>query len=184
MATKTQIVNFALRRLGCEPVGSILDDNKRAKCMSDVYDISRQEALELFPWSFAKARAALTANAVVPAFGYSYSFDLPTDFITVVSEHNETEYHREGGYLLADSDTLNIVYIKDATDESIFTSAFNKAFALVLAKEGSFALTQDSALLSKLEAELFRLIEDAKFADSKGSTQEDYEINDFLDVRL
>ncbi len=184
MATQLEIVNYALRRLGCEAIGSLYDDSKRAKVMSTLYEVARKDTFELYPWSFSLARATLTADATAPAFGYAARFVLPSDFITVVSEYNDQEYKREGNYLLSDASTLNIIYINDESNTSVYTAAFVKAFALTLALEASYALNQDKALNKQLAEEKFRVVEDARFADSKGSSPEDYDIDDFVDIRL
>jgi len=184
MATETQIVNFALRRLGCEPVGSISDDNKRAKVMNDLYDMARQSALGSYPWKFANTRALLTDNGNTPAFEYSYEFDLPADYLKAVREYNDTEFVREGDVLLCDSDELRLLYTQDIADETLFSAVFAKYMALVLAVDGSYALVQDKKLKTDIEAEMMRILDDARFNDSTESKAEDYEINDFTDVRL
>ncbi len=184
MATQLEIVNYALRRLGCEAIGSLSDDNKRAKVMNTIYDLARKDSFELYPWSFSLNRDTLTADATAPAFEYLYRFALPTDFVTIVSEFNEYEYKREGDWILSDAEELNIVFVKDESTTTLYSAAFVKAFALTLAVEASYALNQDKALVRMLNEEKFRIVEDARFVDSKGSTPEEYEITDFLDIRL
>jgi len=184
MATQLEIVNYALRRLGCETIGSLADDSKRAKVMNDLYGLARKDTFELYPWSFSLNRITIAADATAPAFGYLYRFAIPADFVNVVSEYNEYKYKREGAWLLSDASELNVVYAKDEADPTIYTAAYTKSFALTLALEASYSLNQDKALGRQLAEEKFRIVEDARFADSKGSTPEDYEINDFLDVRL
>ena len=184
MATQANIINFALRRLGCEPIVLITDDNKRAKVMNDLYEIARQEALIVFRGGFSTVRAALTANANTPAFGYEHEVDLPAGYLQAISEYNESEFKREGEVLLTDATSLSLIYTQDITDETKFTPNFAKVFSLTLAKEGCHSLTQDKGLKKEIENELELLLGEAMFNDAKESTAEEFVINDFTGSRL
>lgn len=184
MATQTEIINYALRRLGCEPVDSIEDSNKRAMVMKDIYTMARRDALEQFPWPFAIRRITLTASTVVfPTFGYTYYFELPEGYITAIDEYDGNEYVREGIYLASDSNTLNIRYIYDEKNTKHYSATFSKVLSLVLAKEGTYALNQDKGLKQELEEEKIRVLEDARYSSSKESSAVSLDIDDFLTVR-
>jgi len=148
MVSKTNICNISLRRLGCEPISSLSDNNKRAKVYNDLYDITRRDVLEAFPWPFAKGRVKLTA-VVTPAvpFGFSNEFTLPNDYIIAIKEFKGVEYLREGNFLLSDATELSLIYTKNIIDEDLFTPLFTKVFYLTLAIEASYAMTNDIKLI-------------------------------------
>lgn len=57
----TEICNMALARIGINKfISSIDDNNSRAEACKTFYASSRDRVLEMFPWSFAVKRAALS----------------------------------------------------------------------------------------------------------------------------
>lgn len=151
--------------------------------MNDLYDEVRKQVLKSSRWSFAIKRATIAANAVTPDFGFSYYFDLPTDYIIAINEHNGEEIQREGDYLACDANSIQLRYIYDVEDADKFSPEFIKILYLTLAVEASYSLIQDKALKSQLEKELEKALSDARFDNAKESTPEEFEINNFTSVR-
>lgn len=76
-------------------------------------------------WNFARQRAILLPiEGIKPAFGYSNMFEIPSNLVTIISVNGEPWENQlqfvqiEGGYILANSDKLDIVYIEDNGDKS------------------------------------------------------------------
>lgn len=169
-ATKTDIVNAALRHLGAQRVTSIDDNVPRAKAIKDIYEMVKRKLLEEMKPSFAVKRSSLTQSGTDPDFGYERQFELPADFIIAVKENEGYPYEIEGQKVLTDQTVVELVYIFDVTDTSYFTPAFVKAFYMALAAEASYALTESA---SNRDA-LFQQAEIAKMeAMGSDSAQDD-----------
>ena len=183
MLTDLDIVNNALGRLGVERIASLSDSNKRAKLASDFLDSSRKVTLEMVPWDFALKRVELISSGT-PAFEYTHSFTLPSDWVSIVSEYNDEEYHVEGGKILANTDTLLIKYVYEIDETVKRTPNFNKAWYLNLAAEMAYSLTQNNKLKNDLINEADFIASKAGSFNAKGSTPVSYEIDTFTDSRL
>lgn len=179
MVSKTNICNISLRRLGCEPISSLSDNNKRARLYNDIYDIVIRNALEVFPWPFAKSRAVLTADPTAPVFGFKNRFKIPNDYILALKEFNDAEYLREGDYLLSDVAEMKLIYTKHVTNEDLFSPGFIKVAYLLLSIASCYALTNDKKLKNEIIAELDDAISDARVRASQESTPDQFEINSF-----
>lgn len=182
MLTELQIANKALGRLGCERIASLSDNNNRAKLCTDFIEISKQAVLEMCPWSFARKRVELTYTGT-PDFEYTHSFTPPADLIKIVKEYEDEEYLEEGGLILANSETLKLVYIYDIDDTVKRTPTFDTAWFLVLASHLAYPLTQNSNLQGQLFGEAELLTSRGMSLDAKGSTPVNYEFDTFLDPR-
>lgn len=107
------------------------------------YDATRRSVLRMFPWNFARKRAALSRVSGDPDFGYDDAYQLPTDFSNIVFvgdsvQDNITDYVIEGDELLIDNDaaaTLNVCYVSDfetvAKFDPIFVNLLVGELALV-----------------------------------------------------
>jgi hypothetical protein len=120
MPTKTDIANMALHRIGAQRIMDLDDeDSKSARVLRDLYDGVLREVSRLAEWQCLKARTELGQLTATPAFGWSYAYQLPSDFIRLV-KLNGTEYEGqpqddheiEGRTLLTDAETAKIEYIK------------------------------------------------------------------------
>lgn len=106
------------------------------------YDITREMVLKSHPWSFARRRRRIARNSTDPTFGYDDAYDLPNDFLKILSigtnytESYAYDYSIEGNQILLDNmgaETLNITYVRDETDVRRFDPMFTKLLAAELA---------------------------------------------------
>jgi hypothetical protein len=146
--SSTTVTNRALHILGQQRITALLETNKRAVAMNDVYTQIRREILKQFPWPFAIKRVLLSQLVTTPAFGYTYEYQLPSDFLKMLHPLDENyafEYQLEGTKLLTDEGSADafVRYVYDCTNESLFDPLFVKLFAYALARETSYELTQD-----------------------------------------
>jgi hypothetical protein len=79
MASKVQIANKGLRRLGQAPIQNLTENTAAALAVNAVWDQVVDEVLAGHPWNCALARAALAAETATPVFEYAYQFALPSD---------------------------------------------------------------------------------------------------------
>lgn len=177
MATTTDLVNIALRRIGAARINSFENDRtKEAVVARDVYQEARKDCLNLHTWNFANKRAQLTASATVPTFGWDYAYPLPEDFIRMVSVHPHNddeatvEYRLEfqssdDRVLVSNSNTIYIRYIFDLQDVNVFSAAFRDVLAFRLSREFAAALGKTAALAELNDNAFRRKVAHAKAID-------------------
>ena len=159
MSSVIDVANRALTKLGSARITSLDDDVKAARSVNSCfYDILDAE-LRKNRWSFAMKRSSLAALSDAPAFGYSYQYQLPTDFLRldmlddrypdVVMDnyinYETSEYAIEGGKILANIEApLKIRYVYQCYDPSLWDALFKEALACKIAAEICEDLTQSN----------------------------------------
>lgn len=170
MATATssaEICNLAVDYLGQQEeslVNSIITPvtNTERLC-ARWYDVTRRSVLRRKPWNFAIKRVILTMDSTAPVFGFTAAFNLPNDFLRVVTlEEVGTfntsilrDYQVESNQLLMNADTgtnLNLRYIFDIVDVTKFDAMFVDLLAVELALRLSFKLTASNTDIQRLNA--------------------------------
>lgn len=142
------ICNLALDDLKQAPINSITTPvtNTEKVCARN-YDNVRRECLFAHPWKFAITRIQLTPNTgTTPLFGYAYAYDLPTDYIRLVTVGDDyigdlrTTFEVESNQLLAvagdvtfDGTTKDVRYMRDVVDVTKFSPGFVTYLRLKLA---------------------------------------------------
>lgn len=140
ITSETDICNLALGHLGEAPITSLNEDSVAGRACNLHYSTTRDAILRAHRWNFAQARVTLSRLADAPAFGWSYQYELPADFLRAL-EFNDTEvgdvvseqYVIEGRRILADAATVNLVYTKRVVNVALFDALFVEAFANKLA---------------------------------------------------
>jgi hypothetical protein len=163
MASKTDVINFGLIALGEDRVSNAdTDSSKPARVMSEIYDVTRDAMVALYPWNFATKRASIAASLSSPAWGYSKEYPSPSDFMTLLYIKDVSDFSIEQGGILCDAPApLYIKYIARITDESLFDPIFVKALGLQLALSACEALTQSATKKQVIAAELSEVISSA-----------------------
>lgn len=182
--SKVEIVNKALHHLGVERINSLDDNNKRAKVMKDIYDITRKTVLEDHIWPFAKKRVELSPLVATPAFGFKYQFNVPSDFLTGVKEENGYEYFQEGSVFVSDSNVLQLTYIWDLQDVAKFSPGFVEALALRLAHDSCYSITQSKSHMDGLAGRYGTELANARYRQDRGQTPIDPVVDAWINVRL
>lgn len=185
------ICNMALLQLGKERIISLSDSNARAEACSEFYEATRDSLIRAFPWDFAKVRATLSPLSTAPEWGYGYKYLLPPSpkclrVLTVNGDRDAgVTWRREGKYLLTDEDTVQLLYLGQITDPTLFDPLFYQLLAKRMAAEMAYTLTKSQpkadgalALYEAAEIEAFN-------AGSMESSLDDVdEANDLIDARL
>jgi hypothetical protein len=151
------ICNIALDHLKQKQITSITPPTTTPETIcARHYDQTRRAVLESHPWNFAIKRVQLTPLASAPAFGYSYAYALPPDFIRLLTIGDDAGgqitptalYQLEGFQLLTGSEfsvdssgTQNLRYIFDATNVNQFPPLFIEILAIELALNMAYAFT-------------------------------------------
>lgn len=154
MASKVEIVNLALTRLGQRSVQSLDEASNEAVWGKKLYDRVRRTVLREVPWRFALKLETLALLDEDPPT-YSYSYALPSDclmVVDVVSSYQNTQaaFERVGNAIWTDEPSAQLRYISDVQDATKFDDAFIDAFAFRLAAEIAPPLTGKPELMSMM----------------------------------
>lgn len=183
MASKVDICNSALAKLGCDRINSLTDDNVRAKLCNDRYEIIKKEVLRSAPWKFALKRASLAKTVNTPAFEYESEFQLPSDCLRPWETFpNNISWTQEQDKILANEGELNIKYIYEAP-EAKFDASFVEVLALRLAMDLCYKLTNSTSREQELRAVYTVMLADARSFSAQSSQTETYISEDFTIVR-
>lgn len=177
MATATDIVNIALRRVGANRISDLGNDtNKEAVVARDIYDEARRDLLYTHNWNFAIKRDQLTASATEPEFGWDYAYIIPDDFVRLISVHPHDDDEASVPYrlefqegddrvLLCNSNAVYIRYIHDVQDPNVMSPGFRDTLAWQLAREFAAALSKSSSAAELADNEYRRALSRAKSVD-------------------
>ncbi len=151
MASDVDICNFALQKLGAEPIVSLTQDSENARSCNRVFTHLRDAELRAHPWNFAIKRAQLAADSTAPAFGFATAYTLPSDFLRLLPPDvqfnpNDLDWQIEGRKILTDdSGALDIRYIYRVEDTNDFDDLFVEALACRIAAELCEKITQSNS---------------------------------------
>lgn len=184
-ATSTNIVNLALHSLGVARITALSDNNEQARVMNDIYELIRDEMIEIHPWNFSiKYSSALTQNDTDPNFDYDYSYALPADCLKVIElEDAEDKFKIVGGNLYTDTEDPKIKYISLVTTTGNFSKSFVTAFASRLAAEACYKLTQSRTMTQDKWKEYKEKLAQAKSSDAQEGTTTKQEDCSWIDDR-
>lgn len=152
MASKTDVANRALTKLGDARIIDLTDDSEAAIVLNSMFDIVRDAELRKNNWNFSIKRDSLAALVTTPAFGFTYEYQLPGDCLRVLmvgeayvgyslSDYRnmpEQVYQIEGRKILTDYGApLKIRYVRSVTNVGEWDPLFVEYFACVLAFESA-----------------------------------------------
>ncbi|WP_223621177.1 hypothetical protein [Lysobacter sp. ESA13C] len=192
MSTAVQICSNALLMLGDKPINSLSEDPNQATsdrelAAANLYPQVRNATLRAHPWNCATKRVVLSPDSQTPAFDWAYQFLLPGDWLRTlgVSEGGcRIDFRAESGRILADSSSLELLYIyrneNPATWDSLLVDAVTTAMAARLA----IPVTNDRAKKVEMEGALLRLLQQARGVDGQDSPPEEFGDSPFLLARF
>ena len=153
--TKLDIWNSALQRIGAESVADEWTESKEAVLCRRYYDNAVNIILRAHPWNFATRRIALPLNATAPAFGWSKAFDLPIDYVSMISLADPTDiYTIESGQVLTNAVNGNCKYIAEQPDPTRIPSDVTRCIVLQLASDMAMNLSNSAGISDRLLNEL------------------------------
>lgn len=167
-SSEVAISNMALDLLGAARITSLADDSRNARACNACYAQIRDQELRAHVWNFSKKRATLAASAVTPDFDFDYAFPLPTGCLRVLPPKRTgldwTIENHDGrsAILTNDGDTLEVVYIAQITDPTVFDALFDDALAAKMALHMCEAITQSNAKKADAKDEYVAAIRRAK----------------------
>lgn len=154
MASKIEICNHALLKLGQPAIMSIDDDTPRARQCFQEFDVALGAVLRAYPWPFAIVRKVLPRSVHVPEFGYSYYYVLPPDLARVVEIFpKEAEFKIEGKNLATNAETIAMRYVSKDVPVEYLDDQVAEVVALSLASRLAIIITENIQLKEMLHAE-------------------------------
>lgn len=177
MANQLEVANAALDLLGEPPITAIdaaSTLSPHSRVIARQWPFALEELIRAFPWNWAKTRASLPLASPSPLFEWSYAFELPDDYITLLAI-NETSVGRPGdwweiesGMLFTDDcgsgDSVFIEYIAkpttsatDAYVERIDPLALNALVTLLASKIVTSIARDGGAKAAELRQQYLRM---------------------------
>lgn len=147
------LCNSALQKLGATSISSLSDNSREARQCNIAYDSNRRSELRKYRWNFAIKREILTPLSAAPVFDYTYAFQIPSDCLRVLNPPG-SDWVVEGRTILTNSgNTLNLRYISDVTDLTLWDPVFYDATAISMAMDMCEAITNSNAKKQTLAQE-------------------------------
>lgn len=165
--SEVKICNRALGHLKQDAISSIESPTTPPEVIcARTYDDVRRALLRSHIWNFAIKRDTLTPDATAPLFGWENAYNVPNDFIRLLSIGDDSvsdirnNFEFENGQILgsdlstATTSTINIRYIYDITTVGKFDALFIEVLALKLALKMAPAFSVSSALINNIKDQL------------------------------
>lgn len=155
MASKVQICNMALARLGASRITALTDNTAEAKLCNLLYTDIADLVMVEGSWASTIKRASLNLTSNTPSFGYTSEFQLPTDpfCLKVLSVNDITpgdeDYRIEGDKLLANISTMKIRYIGRITDTQSYGPFLTQAVITRLTAELAYPITGQASVAER-----------------------------------
>lgn len=180
MATKLGVYKDALQHLGERQITALADDDESRHVLDIHYDRALRYCLEQGLWNFALRSVQIDSSAsLAPAFGYTYAFERPTDWIRTAMVSADENFCRPlddfreegGGILYAWVDPIYVQYVSDDNDYGLnigeWPETFTEYVGIHLAVRSAKRLTSATAAeIERLEKLEKRLRIDARAKDA------------------
>ena len=173
MASKVDICNFALSRLGSSSITSLTDNTIEAKACNLLYDDLADEVMVEGEWTTTVVRTDLAQTTNTPTYEFSLEYQLPVSpFALRVLSIDEgipgaNNYRIEGDKLLTNLTSVNIRYIGRITDTQQYGVLLQRAIVARLALELSYRLTGDKAFSATLQDQYNNVLASNLSADNQ-----------------
>ncbi len=83
--TKTQVCNLALDLIRSSPMANFEDTtNAEGRYLNRNFEHVSRTIMRAYPWNFAKEFREIAADAIAPAFKWSYAYTLPAGWARVI----------------------------------------------------------------------------------------------------
>lgn len=193
MASKVSIANRALAKLGEDRILLLTDDNKAARTLNQMFDDVLDAELRKSRWKFSIARDSLSALVAAPAWGYSYQYPLPSDFIGLVQVNDtyvrsgtsqQAMWSVEAGHILTNLVApLKVRYVQRVTNPGLFDPLFVETLACKLAMEACETLTQSETKFTRVAEQYKQSLMEARRQDAIENPPDELPQGSWLDSR-
>lgn len=187
------IFNLAMAALGEEPAnGALTGAFKPQRLFIANWDQIRRDVLEDGIWDDATRRVQLAADPTAPLFGPNFRYALPADFLRLADVKDlelngwTIEGSPAGGrWLLSDDDApVNLVYIADVVDVSLYPAKLARAMGFAAAALLSPSITQSESKTEAMEAKAEKKLGEARLVDTQNDSPTEWDSDVWLRSRV
>lgn len=185
MTSQVEIANRALDLLGAQSIVALTEDSENARAINRCYNVILRSLLRKYIWNCAKKRAVLSPLTAVPAFGYLYQFQLPSDCLRPIFPNDVTDWSIEKGRVLLtnDGNILNLLYIAMLDDPNDMDACLVEVLAGEIAVKNCEKLTQSRGKRQEAKDELKTAWADARKANAFETIPNQQDFSSWVDAR-
>lgn len=173
------ICSNALQMLGDSSIAAFTE-SEAAALASNLYPSVRDSMLRSHPWNCAIKRVILSPDIVVPAFGYSYQFLIPSDWLRTLSvgdDGEEIDYRMEVSaanamVIVCDETTVKLRYLYRNTDSASYDASLIQGMTLAMAAALATAITSNGSMAEALNAQMINFMKQARAVDGQDNPPE------------
>ena len=182
-ASDLVLVNNALTLLGHDTLTALTGTDKVTTLCLQFYQRTVDNVLRAYTWNCAMTRSAALTAGTTPAFGYAYSFALPSGCLRVIRmSEKEYEFKVEGANLLTDESSAQILYIARIAPTAMDTLLI-EAISARLASLLAFPLTNSNKVAEDMWKMYLAKLDEAQNIDAFEGTADSLEADDWLNTR-
>jgi hypothetical protein len=189
MASKVQICNMALSRLGASTITSLTDNTTEAKLCNTLFNDLADRVMIQGSWATTIKRVVLAKTTTTPTYGFSSEFQLPVDpkALKIISIDEDIpgsiEYKIEGDKLLSDEAAMKIKYVAQLTDTQDYGPALTEAVEVLLTSYLAIPIAGDRSLAEKLRQEYVQIVSHNLAIDGQQGSKDTVISVDLTEVR-
>lgn len=165
------IANRALNLIGEPTIQDFSGSGEPTQNVNLQLPSAVEQVLAYYPFRCCRKRSSLAPVIDAPVYEYKYAYQLPVDFVRLVSVYECEDFSVESDKILTDKDELNICYIAEPTSPDTLTPILQEAITVLLAYKIAKIATMNEALIGRLYQEYQILITAAKKEDQAGTYQ-------------
>lgn len=176
-ATAISICSNALLRLGSDPINSFNEGDNTgsnlevARLASNLWPTVRRQVLRGHLWNCAIARVLLSPDTTAPAFGWTYRYLRPADWLRNVhvgrDRTDRDDFATEGAYFLSDEASLPLTYVFDNDNPATYDASLVAALEVSMAAALAYPVTKSTSLAQEMAAMAERHLAQARTVDGQ-----------------
>ena len=163
MASKIEICNQALTKLGQPAIMSVSDNTPTARKCFDEFESALGTVLRAYPWPAAMVRKELPRLEEAPPFGFNFFYQIPGDAARIVEIiTGGARYQIEGQRLLTDAESVRMRYVSRSVPVDTLDDQLAEVIALNLAMRLCIIITENPQLKDMLHSEYQLMLSQAR----------------------
>lgn len=185
-SSPVSISSNALLLLGQKTIASFVESSDIARLCSNLWPDVRDATLRLHPWNCATKRVSLAPVATPPAFGWSYAFQLPGDWLRTLSVGDDDEspsFAMEGGQILLDAAECKLRYVYREEDVTRWDSLLVGAQTAAMATALAYPITKSAAMQQAMQERFDGLLKQARAINGQEDTGDAFGDSPLLNAR-
>ncbi len=175
--TATDVANEALGILGVKPISDIADAGTLPEACRRMFPITKKALFRSHPWNCLLSRVTTAPEVATPAWGFTYKHKLPTGCLKLWRINGMrlpyNKFRVEQGFILANVDYLELLFVKDTVDYSLLDPNLYEALAYKFAMKMHRLVGAKTKNVQDLKALYDEFLGDAILSDSAETQEEE-----------